>query len=61
MEIKKLKWKNSTRISLVVQRLRICLPMQWTRVQSLVQEDTHIPRGSKRATTVRSLYTATRE
>ena len=31
--------KANCRTSLVVQGLRICLPMQGTRVQSLVQED----------------------
>ena len=30
---------NSSRASLVVQWLRICLPMQGTQVQALVQED----------------------
>ena len=42
MEIKKLKWKNSTRISLVVQRLRICLPLQGS-IPGLVRF--HMPQG----------------
>ena len=37
--IHKCKTKNKIRISLVVQWLRICLPMQGTQVQSLIQED----------------------
>ena len=31
--------KSTNRTSLVAQWLRICLPMQGTRVRSLVQED----------------------
>ena len=31
--------KKATRASLVAQWLRICLPMQGTRVQALVRED----------------------
>ena len=31
--------KNNARASLVVQRLRVCLPMQGTRVRALVWED----------------------
>ena len=35
------------RTSVVVQWLRICLPMQGTQVQSLIQELTfHMPQGS---------------
>ena len=37
--INKCKTKNKIRTSLVVQWLRICLPMQGTQVQSLVWED----------------------
>ena len=37
--IHKCKTKNKIRTSLVVQWLRICLPMQGTQVQSLTQED----------------------
>ena len=32
--------------SLVAQWLRICLPMQGTRVQALVWEDSHMPRSN---------------
>ena len=31
------------RTSLVVQWISVCLPRQGTRVQSLVQEDSHMP------------------
>ena len=40
-------WKFKGRTSLVVQWLRICLPMQGTRVQSLVQEDPTCHRTTK--------------
>ena len=36
-----------TRTSLVVQWLRVCLPMQGTQVQSLVQEDPAYCRATK--------------
>ena len=40
--------KNSTLGTfLVAQWMRICLPMQGTRVQSLVQEDSTCPRATK--------------
>ena len=69
--------KRKTRTSLVVQWLRICLPMQGTQVQQLVWEDStcrgttkpktieptfYSPRSEKReATTERGPRTATRE
>ena len=41
-------FKNRTGTSLVVQQLRIRLPMQGTRVRALVQEDpTHMPWSNK--------------
>ena len=39
--------KKETWASLVVQRLRICLPMQGTRVQALVWEDPRCCRAAK--------------
>ena len=47
------KWtylENRNRLtgtSLVAQWLRICLPMQWTRVRALVQEDSTCHRATK--------------
>ena len=38
---------NRTGTSLVVQWLRICLPMQGTRVQALVQEDPTCHKATK--------------
>ena len=42
-----LKDKTTLRTSLVVQWLRICLPVQGTRVQALVREDTTCHRATK--------------
>ena len=39
LEGKIIEYKNLKRASLVAQWLRICLPMQGTRVRSLVRED----------------------
>ena len=41
------------RASLVAQRLRICLPMQWTWVRALVRED---PTCHGAAKSVRNSY-----
>ena len=38
-EIEKIFLKNQSGASLVVQWLRVCLPMQGTQVQALVWED----------------------
>ena len=44
--------KHSHRASLVVQRLRIRLPMQSTQVRSLIQEDPTFLGASKPGTTL---------
>ena len=38
--------KSGLGTSLVVKWLRICLPMQGTRVRALLQEDSHMPRSN---------------
>ena len=38
--------KSKTLTSLVVQWLRICLPMQETRVRSLAREDSNMLQGN---------------
>ena len=43
----KIVFKIKTRASLVVQWLRICLPMQGTQVRALVQEDPTCCRAAK--------------
>ena len=49
--------KHSHRASLVVQKLRIHLPMQSTQVQSLVQEDPTFLGATKPGTTLLRPYT----
>ena len=47
MSLLRLLVKNALRASLMAQRLRICLPMQETRVRSLVWEDPTCCRATK--------------
>ena len=47
MSLLRLLVKNALRASLMAQRLRICLPMQETRVWSLVWEDPTCCRATK--------------
>ena len=47
LEVAELPFKPTEGTSLVVQWLRIHLPMQGTRVQSLVQEDPTCRRATK--------------
>ena len=46
-DVKKKKIKKAQRASLVAQRLRVCLPMQGTRVRALVWEDATCRRATR--------------
>ena len=60
VKIKKKKSNGGT--SLVAQWLRICLPMQGTRIRALVREDSHIPWNNRaRVPQLLSLHSRARE